>query len=498
MLHSIINKPVSNRLRLGSRRLGILTILVCASACPVHGDPPSSTSTTIGFDSDPGWEGFRNRLLPESRPIVRQDFGYSQTNHAGGQRPGEIGGVVHRAQPRAYYAMAIPTLSFNDRFSASGKFAVTSADGSSGVLIGWFHETSEGWRTPNSFMFRMDGNGGKYWVFYEYGTRSWATAGVGAFEGERYQTTPTKPYPADGTVHDWSLAYDPDAWQGQGRMTFRIDDHIYQLPLSPGHKEDGVVLNRFGILNQQTPGSHLEVYLDDLVIGGQEVSFDEDPVWVEEANRVTYKQRFIRPHHDIGYTQTENAGGARGEIGGIMFRDEQPAYFADRVGPFSLDHKLLASGTIALCSAGSDSGVFLGWFSAAEKRNKTDPEYVSRQTDYVGVMIEGPSRKGHYFRAGYSTSKGRGSAPTGEGSAENERSLILPDRSIHQWSLQYDPEGSSGSGRIRVVFDDVVRDLDLNPGERAEGAVLDRFGFFDIQVGGHHVELYVDDLTYSK
>ena len=69
------------------------------------------------------------------------------------------------------------------------------------MLFGWFHETSRGWRTLNSLAFRIDGNGGKYWVFFEYGTRNWLTGGGGTFDGPRYQTTRTKPFPADGTVH---------------------------------------------------------------------------------------------------------------------------------------------------------------------------------------------------------------------------------------------------------------------------------------------------------
>ncbi len=68
-------------------------------------------------------------------------------------------------------------------------------------MIGWFNENRRGWRTPNSLAFRIDGNGGKFWMFYEYGTRNWRTGGGGAFEGEQYQTTPTPPFPADGKPH---------------------------------------------------------------------------------------------------------------------------------------------------------------------------------------------------------------------------------------------------------------------------------------------------------
>ena len=153
--------------------------------------------------SDPRWEGFRNRLLPATTRLTRQDFGLQGTNR--------IGGWIQRSTTPAWFACVISTRTLEDELEASGKFAVTKAGGSSGVLFGWFNQTSHGWRTPNSLAFRLDGNGGKYWVFVEYGTRHWLTGGIGCFEGEHYQTTPTRPFPADGTVHQWSLRHLPHA-----------------------------------------------------------------------------------------------------------------------------------------------------------------------------------------------------------------------------------------------------------------------------------------------
>jgi hypothetical protein len=147
---------------------------------------------------------------------------------------GEIGGWIQRSLTPASFAKVIPTRTLNDRLSASGKFAVTRDDSTSGTLFGWFHETSRGWRTPNLVVFRLDGNGGKYWVFYEYGTRHWLTGGGGCFEGDRYQTTPTKPFKADGTTHTWSLDYDPAAADGNGLMTFVLDGKVYPQPLARG------------------------------------------------------------------------------------------------------------------------------------------------------------------------------------------------------------------------------------------------------------------------
>jgi hypothetical protein len=223
---------------------------------------PSAAAAEIraDFAADPQWEGYRNRLFPETLPAVRQDFGWRRTEGSGG----EVGGWVQRSVTPATFAKAMPVRTLNDRLSASGSFYVTDAQGGSGLMFGWFHENSRGWRMPNSLVFRLDGNGGKYWVFYEYGTRGWLTGGGGCFEGDRYQTTPTKPFKADGTKHLWSLTYDPDAESGNGLMTFVLDGKAYKQPLAPGHKLDGAEFNRFGMVNQQLTGDGMRVFFSDL------------------------------------------------------------------------------------------------------------------------------------------------------------------------------------------------------------------------------------------
>lgn len=40
--------------------------------------------------------------------------------------------------------------------------------------------------------------------------------------------------------------------------------------------------------------------------------------------------------------------------------------------------------------------------------------------------------------------------------------------------------------------------MDLDPAHRALGAVFDRFGIFNIQAGGHHVEIYLDDVSFTR
>ena len=121
--------------------------------------------------------------------MARQDFGYRTSDRAGGKK-GEIGGYIQRAVVTpAYYAKVIAAKTLNDKLTASGRFAVTRAEGGSGMLFGWFNENSRGWRTPNSLAFRIDGNGGKYWVFYEYGTQHLLTGGGGS----SFRSIPSRP-----------------------------------------------------------------------------------------------------------------------------------------------------------------------------------------------------------------------------------------------------------------------------------------------------------------
>src|SRR5205807_9179586 len=133
---------------------------------------------------------------------------------------------------------------------------------------------------------------------------------------------------------------------------------------------------------------------------------------------------------DFGFSaDTSHAGGKGnkpGELGGLIWRGGGPAWYADRVGPLSLaKDELFASGTVAFTGAGSDSGVYLGWFDSASrkalpaKKPKTESEQ-SPQKNLLGIFIEGPSRIGHYFRPAYRT-------PGREGVTAKAGPVIRPD-----------------------------------------------------------------------
>lgn len=451
------------------------------------------TSDTItqrfeDFSVDPNWEGKGNRNTGNHFRTVVQDFGYSRTNYAGGEKLGELGGKIFRSLTPATYAKIIPSKTLSVPFTMSGKFAVTEADGNSGVMIGWFHSTSQGWRTPNSLVFRLDGNGGKYWVFFEYGTQNSLTGSGATFEGKRYQTTKTPPECADGTIHTWSLTYNPNSAEGNGEITFIFDDEPFTLALVSGHKVDGATYNRFGILNTQIAGKGMNVYIADLILDGEPIDLNQDPNWEENGNRTTFKDSEIRPIHDFGWSPTNHAGGKPGEVGGLIWRAEekkpdQTAYFADQIGLLTMEHKLEASGKVSMMRAAVDSAVLIGWFNSQSHIGEPPP-------NFIGIMIEGPSRIGHYFRPIYSDSQG-------QYKIMKQGPVIKPSPKSHLWNLSYTPYANDRQGQITVTFDDKATSLNLSRDVRERGGVFDRFGILTYQRGGHFVDIYFDDLTYT-
>lgn len=401
-----------------------------------------------------------------------------------------LGGWVQRSVTPASVALSIEPRTLDHRLLASGRFAVTKANASSGLLFGWFHHDSRGWRTPNSLALRIDGNGGKYWVLFEYGTRSGRTGGKGCFEGI-YQTTKTKPFLADGTVHRFELHYKPDGADGLGMITFRLDDATYQLPLEPGHRGDGAVFDRFGLWNVQNSGDGMEVEFSEVLFDGRRWEKDPDSAWISVNNSGSFPQRYVRPFDDYGFSASSWAGGGKGEVGGVFWRQQNGTYYADRVGPLSFEHRLRAQGRLVMTAASADSAVQFGWFDAASRRRKTSKVDPTPGPNTLGILLEGLSRDGHYYRPAYSTA-------SGEFFHERSGPIVQPNRRVHSWSIDYDPRGAQGLGEITYRLDNDTRRFPLKPGHRSAGARFDRFGLFGWErADGGFAEIYLDDLEYT-
>jgi hypothetical protein len=324
----------------------------------------------------------------------------------------------------------------------------------------------------------------------------------------KFRPTPIR---TDGTRYHWTLDYKPSAASGRGQFTITLtsDKHKteeygplpeasqreatarfpnttkFVVDLPPGLRQEGATFDRFGLSNMMKAGGIATIYFDDLEYNGEAQDFTHDPGWVGSGNRTTFEDREQVGAHNFGYSANSNiAGGAPGEVGGGLWRSGDFAYYADRVGPLDLQHKLEASGKVHLVTAGPDSDMLLGWFNSDSKKSKTGDE-----RNFVGVHVDGPTRIGHYFNPSFASAKGsRGKVEKGP--------IVVPGKT-YNWSLVYDPAANHGNGELKTTLGDQSVTLALKPGQKNEGARLNRFGFFTTTIGGQMVKIYFDDLEYS-
>src|SRR5436190_11319962 len=92
-------------------------------------------------------------------------------------------------------------------------------------------------------------------------------------------------------------------------------------------------------------------------------SFDRDPGW-EALNNHTELKSVPVVKQDFGYSATNFAGKAAGEVGGAVTRTTRPAYYAAKLAPKTLDDRLSASGTFAITVCHPGAGLFFGFFNS--------------------------------------------------------------------------------------------------------------------------------------
>ena len=85
-----------------------------------------------------------------------------------------------------------------------------------------------------------------------------------------------------------------------------------------------------------------------------------DPGWEGYNNRLVPE---VTPlvTQDFGYTRTNFAAKSPGEIGGRITRASEPAWYAAKIPPKTLDDKLAASGNFTITEGGG--AVCCGWFN---------------------------------------------------------------------------------------------------------------------------------------
>jgi hypothetical protein len=498
----------------------LLRSAACASftlwitqAAPAQAEsPPAAGLRAVNFDHDPGWEEFNNHVIPKNPLVVKQDFGYSATNHAG-KAKGELGGSVQRSTTPASYAAALtPAKTLDDKLSASGTFAVTAAQGGAGLFFGFFNSKQPGGsgRAIGSLGldFDFENRGGRLAVRLISSSNKSCGTFITPYLPGKFRPTPIK---KDGTKYHWTLDYDPQGAGGNGRFTFTMksDTHTAQdygtLPeaserealarfpntttfnvdVPAALRKEGATFDRFGLGNGMKAGGSASIFFDDLTFIGRTQDFSKDPEWVGAGNRITYEDREITGAHDFGYSaKTNHAGGSPGEIGGALWRSGDYAYYADRIGPLNLEQRLEAHGKVTLVTAGPDSDMRIGWFNSASKTLG-----VGDKENFVGILVGGPTRVGHYFIPAFATARGS--------IGKVKQGPILTPGKVFEWSMVYDPAANNGLGEMKVTLGSESATLELKRGQKEQGANLDRFGLFTTNIGGQMVKIYFDELRYT-
>src|SRR5687767_8120444 len=88
--------------------------------------------------------------------------------------------------------------------------------------------------------------------------------------------------------------------------------------------------------------------------------FDKDPGWDGQNNRSTLEKRTIK--QDFGYSRTGHAGGQPGEIGGLITPAAEPAWYARKIEPKTLNDPLTVTGRLR-CK-GRSFHLLVGFFNA--------------------------------------------------------------------------------------------------------------------------------------
>jgi hypothetical protein len=450
------------------------------------------------FDRDPGWEGRNNRPAVPVTRAIRQNFGYSRTGN-NGDLPGEVGGQITPAAEPAYYAKKLAPETLNDTLSASGTLVFAGPKGH--VLLGFFNaNTVNEWRTPNTIALRLLGRGDRFLAYVEYATSKWRAGGgdFAAVPEPRTGRNPLAGFVAGKTVHRWAIRYDPNENGGGGAIRVTLDDRTAVCNLDPGHKQDGAVFNRFGLLTVMKSADDAgEVWIDNVTVNGETDDFSRDPGWEGLHNRRTYKTANIRPQFDFGYSPTHYAGGrGRGELGGLVFRGDcrmpdRLACYGDRLQTLTLRKSLKASGRVSLRRGVSDSTTLLGFYHSQDSMTVSDSQASLLPRCFLGIAVEGPSREGFFFAPvcrGQSDARGL----TGESGLPH----ILPDGAPHEWEMEFLPD-AGGAGRIRLRFDKQVCALELSAEDLAGNVRFDRFGLITTWIDGNGQHIYFDDIHYT-
>lgn len=247
-------------------------------------------------------------------------------------------------------------------------------------------------------------------------------------------------------------------------------------------------------------------------------SFDRDPGWESRNNRVVPKE-YPTVVQDFGYSRTNFAGQAPGEMGGQITRASEPAFYADKIGSKTLDDPLSASGTFAITKTTPGGGVFFGFLRAQQ------PGGGGRPIASLGLHMdcEHPGAR-LAVRLITGQNQGCGTFITPFIPGKFRPTPIRNDGTRYSWKLTYDPQAANGRGRFTFILrsdahqpgelekgdlpeshkeearthfpSTTTFSVDLPEGYKQHGTTFDHFGLMNMMKAGGNLTIHFDDLEY--
>jgi hypothetical protein len=153
--------------------------------------------------------------------------------------------------------------------------------------------------------------------------------------------------------------------------------------------------------------------------------FDADPGWEGVNNRVQAENPPTKKQN-IGWAQPK--GSTNGAIGGVVWRSRTPAWYGVKVGPFSFNDALSASGTIMLDPRLQRGGAYFGFFNHARQEWRPWSSIAARVGD-AGREPDG-SLTADFTLDYMSTGWKAGGYGVGR---------FPVDAQFHKWSFTYEP-----------------------------------------------------------
>lgn len=229
-----------------------------------------------------------------------------------------------------------------------------------------------------------------------------------------------------------------------------------------------------GLASEPAPGQSLVL---------KHETFDTNPIWDSRNNRasdpsprqITQNFGFSRP--------SSNAGGAAGEIGGLVTPAGEPAFYGKVLSPISLNVPLSASGVMNVPPGGGHT--LVGFFNADTVNEWRTPNTlvfrIYGRGAFFHVYLEYGTR---LWRAGGASFGGEAAVPSGTAD--------------YPFSLRYDPDGAGGQGTVEATFGSYSTVMTLDPGHKADGATFTRFGILNVMKSADDPgQLWLDNLTIN-